>query len=350
MSFLPVNPEPSETDLAEVFKQARAARGRAVPAKRASEDLMRVSNPIPFLVFLAFAATGWFMFGAGVQAGSGAGVGGFLGSMFLGWVIGSTFRIAAQWEKALIFRLGRFHTIKGPGPFFMIPFVDAMRTVDTRITTLDIPRQQAITSDNVPVSIDGVIFLKVSNPADAVIRVQEYRHAIRQYAQTALRDVIGNMTLDQILTDREVVGEKIQRLVESETDGWGLEVAAIRIQDIELPEDLKRVMARQAAAEREKRANITKSEGDREAASNLAAAAMTMAESPGALQLRTLQTLDGLGQSSSNTVVLALPVEVMNALKAVPDFAEALSGAKALKAPAPPLSAPATQAEREVSS
>jgi len=147
-----------------------------------------------------------------------------------------------------------------------------------------------------------------------------------------------------------VVGEKIQRLVESETDGWGLEVAAIRIQDIELPEDLKRVMARQAAAEREKRANITKSEGDREAASNLAAAAMTMAESPGALQLRTLQTLDGLGQSSSNTVVLALPVEVMNALKAVPDFAEALGGAKALKAPAPPLSAPATQAEREVSS
>ncbi|MBZ0213077.1 MAG: SPFH domain-containing protein, partial [Nitrospirae bacterium] len=222
--------------------------------------------------------------------------------------------------------------------------------VDTRITTLDIPRQQAITSDNVPVSIDGVIFLKVSNPADAVIRVQEYRHAIRQYAQTALRDVIGNMTLDQILTDREVVGEKIQRLVESETDGWGLEVAAIRIQDIELPEDLKRVMARQAAAEREKRANITKSEGDREAASNLAAAAMTMAESPGALQLRTLQTLDGLGQSSSNTVVLALPVEVMNALKAVPDFAEALGGAKALKAPAPPLSAPATQAEGEVSS
>lgn len=273
-------------------------------------------NPLPLLVFLISAVAGFFAIRPNFESPASFLV--YFGLLFAAMIVASMFRIAAQWEKALVFRLGKFQSVKGPGVFMVVPFFDQVRLVDTRILTLDIPRQEAITKDNVPVSLDGVIFLRVSQPADAVIRVQSYQQAIRQYAQTALRDVVGSVTLDQILADREALGHRIEKMVESEIAGWGLEVAGIRIQDIILPEDLKRVMARQAAAEREKRANITKSEGDREAAENLAAAAQTMASSPGALQLRTLQTLDSLGGSASNTVVLAVPVDVMHALQSVP--------------------------------
>jgi regulator of protease activity HflC (stomatin/prohibitin superfamily) len=275
-------------------------------------------NPLPVLVFAVLAVLGFF----GIRPSDAEPLRamGFAGWLAVAAVLASSFRVAAQWEKALVFRLGRFQAVKGPGLFTILPFFDSAKMVDTRIMTLDIPRQEAITQDNVPVTLDGVIFLRVSDPADAVIRVQNYSHAIRQYAQTALRDVVGAATLDQILADREALGHRIERMVESEIVGWGLEVAAIRLQDIILPEDLKRVMSRQAAAEREKRANITKSEGDRMAAENLAAAASTMATSPGALQLRTLQTLDTLGGSAANTVVMAIPVEVMTALQAIPNL------------------------------
>ncbi|MFO0368882.1 MAG: SPFH domain-containing protein, partial [Armatimonadota bacterium] len=219
---------------------------------------------------------------------------------------------------------GKFVATKGPGVFFLVPFADTVRMVDTRIRTIEIPHRQAITKDNVPVRLDGVIFMRVDDPSAALIRVQNYTQAVLEYAQTALRDIVGGMTLDEILADRELLGQRVEAMVEHEIDGWGLEVAAIRIQDIELPEDLKRVMARQASAEREKRATITKAEGDREAAENLALAAQKMATSPGALQLRTLQTLDSLGTSPSNTIVLAVPVELSNALKAVPELADAL--------------------------
>lgn len=282
-------------------------------------------NPLPFITWLAVTVGSWFAFSPSLD--NPGGFLGVLGASIAAGILASSIKVAAQWEKALVFRLGKFRAVKGPGPFIVMPFFDSVRSVDTRILTLDIPIQQAITKDNVPVSIDGVIFMRVGSPQDAVIQVQNYAHAIRQYAQTALRDVIGAMTLDQILADREEVGHKIEKMVEIETEGWGLEVAAIRIQDIVLPEDLKRVMARQASAEREKRANITKSEGDREAAENLAAAAATMSASPGALQLRTLQTLDSLGSSAANTVVLALPIEVTNALGAVPGLAQAVQAA-----------------------
>jgi regulator of protease activity HflC (stomatin/prohibitin superfamily) len=281
-------------------------------------------NPLPLLVFFLLAVGGFFGIHPNFESASSIFI--YLGWLLLSIVLSSVFRIAAQWEKALVFRLGKFHAVKGPGVFVAVPFFDSIRLVDTRILTLDIPRQEAITKDNVPVSLDGVIFLRVSEPADAVIRVQSYQQAIRQYAQTALRDVVGSVTLDEILADREALGHRIEKMVEMEIDGWGLEVAGIRIQDIILPEDLKRTMSRQAAAEREKRANITKSEGDREAAENLAVAARTMAASPGALQLRTLQTLDSLGGSSTNTVVMALPVEVMHALQAVPNLVNQATG------------------------
>ena len=232
-------------------------------------------------------------------------------------IIASAIRLAAQWEKGVVFRLGKFSSIKGPGLFLIIPLVDQVSMIDTRVRAIDIPTQQVITKDNVPVEINGVLFFKVDNPSDAIIKVQDYRYAISQYAQTSLRDVIGQMTFDQLLVEREAVGKAIESTVEKDTEGWGLEVTGIRIQDIEIPEELKKMMSRQASAEREKRATITKAEGDKEAATNLAAAAQTMGESPGAMQLRTLQTIDGLGPTASNTVIIAVPVNILEAFEQV---------------------------------
>lgn len=224
-------------------------------------------------------------------------------------------RVAAQWERGVVLRLGKIHALKGPGVLLVFPVVDNIRFVDTRLLTMDIPHQQVITRDNVPVNVDGVLFFLVKDPQKAVVTVQDYRFAISQYSQAALRDVIGSMTLDELLSERDQIQAKIAEVVESRGQAWGIHVDSIRLLDINMPEDLKRMMSRQASAEREKRATITKAEGDAAAALNLAAAAQTMLRSPGAMQLRTLQTLDGLGTSPSNTVVLAVPVEVMDTLR-----------------------------------
>jgi regulator of protease activity HflC (stomatin/prohibitin superfamily) len=241
------------------------------------------------------------------------------------WVLGdlalaSAIRLAAEWERAVVFRLGKFLQVKGPGLFLIVPLVDQLRRIDTRVQTIQIARQQVITKDNVPVSIDAALFFRVESAADAVIKVQDFRFAISQYARTSLRDVIGQMTLDQLLAEREQIEAAIAKHVETDTRAWGLEVVGIRMEDIDMPEELKKMMSRQASAEREKRANITKAEGDKEAAVNLAAAADTMARSPGAMHLRTLQTVDGLGPSASNTVVLAVPVEMMEILSGVKEM------------------------------
>lgn len=229
--------------------------------------------------------------------------------------LASAIKLAAQWERAIVFRLGRYKETKGPGLFLIIPLIDQIRKVDTRVLAVHIPKQQVITRDNVPVTIDGVLFFRVDKPAEAIIMVQDYRYMIAQYSQTSLRDVIGQITLDQLLTEREEIAKQIEHHVEKDTKGWGLEVTGLRIQDVSMPEELKKMMSRQASAEREKRATITKAEGDREAAVNLAAAAHTMGESPGAMQLRTLQTIDGLGPAASNTVVIAVPVELMELIR-----------------------------------
>ena len=233
--------------------------------------------------------------------------------------IASAIRLAAEWERAVVFRFGKFLQVKGPGLFAIVPLIDQIRRIDTRVQTIQIARQQVITKDNVPVSIDAVLFFRVERASDAVIKVQDFRFAVSQYARTSLRDVIGQMTLDQLLAEREHIEAAIARHVERDTGAWGLEVVGIRMEDIDMPEDLKKMMSRQASAEREKRANITKAEGDKEAAVNLAAAATTMATSPGAMHLRTLQTIDGLGPSASNTVVLAVPVELMEIVNSLKD-------------------------------
>jgi regulator of protease activity HflC (stomatin/prohibitin superfamily) len=277
-------------------------------------------NYISGLVFFVL-----FLIGLVVSALIGQGANPVLGVLFgVVWlvadvILSSAIRLAAQWEKAVVFRLGKFQSIKGPGLFTIIPLIDQIRLVDTRVLTVNIPKQQVITRDNVPVTIDGVLFFRVANAAEAIIQVQDYRYMLTQYSQTSLRDVIGQLTLDDLLTEREQIAKSIQQHVDNDTKGWGLEVTGIRIQDINMPEDLKKMMSRQASAEREKRATITKAEGDKEAAVNLALAAKTMSDSPGAMQLRTLQTIDGLGPSASNTVVLGVPVELLEYFTAARD-------------------------------
>ncbi len=280
-------------------------------------------NYISIVVFVLVGIVGGVLAGAVMQASPGAAALFLFAWVILDIIVSAGIRMAAQWERAVVFRMGKYSSIKGPGLFFIVPLVDQARFIDTRVLTLDIPTQQVITKDNVPVRINGVLFFQVKNVADAIIKVQDYRYAISQYAQTSLRDVIGQMTLDQLLGEREEIGKAIEANVEKDTQDWGLEVKGIRIQDIDMPEELKKMMSRQASAEREKRATITKAEGDRDAAMNLAAAARTMAESPGAMQLRTLQTIDGLGPSASNTVVLAVPVDVMETFKGLGAYLKA---------------------------
>jgi regulator of protease activity HflC (stomatin/prohibitin superfamily) len=276
-------------------------------------------NYISPLLFVALLVPGALVFVQIQATNPQAGVAFMVGWLVIDLVVASAVRLAAEWERAVVFRLGKFLQVKGPGLFLIVPLVDQLRRIDTRVQTIQIARQQVITKDNVPVSIDAVLFFKVENASDAVIKVQDFRFAISQYARTSLRDVIGQMTLDQLLAEREQIEAAIARHVERDTRAWGLEVVGIRMEDIDMPEELKKMMSRQASAEREKRANITKAEGDKEAAVNLAAAAKTMAESPGAMHLRTLQTIDGLGPSASNTVVLAVPVEMMEIISSLKD-------------------------------
>jgi hypothetical protein len=225
-------------------------------------------------------------------------------------------RVAAQWEKGVVLRLGRFAGLRGPGMFYVLPGLESALFVDTRLLTLDIPGQKAITKDNVPVQIDGALFFQVKDPGRAVVEVQDYRFATTQYAQSALRDVVGGLSLDELLAEREQIQDAVRNILEQRTQSMGIHVDSVRLLDVDVPEDLKRMMSRQASAEREKRATITKAEGDKLAALNLSEAAATMLSSPGAMQLRTLQTIDGLGASPSNTVIL-MPTELTNLMKSL---------------------------------
>lgn len=237
--------------------------------------------------------------------------------VILGFIVIQGIRIIQQYETGVVFQLGRYSRTLQPGFNLIIPLVESARVIDMRVLTNDIPKQQAITKDNVPVSINGVVYFQVVDAQIAVIKVQNYLYAVSQYAQAALRDVVGGMTFDDLLAERQKIGDEIEAIIQKQAETWGLKVSAIKILDVDVPEELKKMMSRQASAEREKRANITKAEGDKLAAVNLAEAAQTMAQSPGAMQLRTLQTIDGLGPTASNTVVLAVPIDIIDAVRSV---------------------------------
>lgn len=242
-------------------------------------------------------------------------VGGGLVALLWGVVVGGV-RVAAEWERGVILQLGKLQDVRGPGIFYVVPVLEAVQFIDTRTLVINIPRQKVITRDNVPAEIDSALFFRVKDAQKAVASIQDFRFAVSQHAQAALRDVVGGLSLDELLSEREQIQQQIGAIVEAQARDWGLHIDAIRLQDIELPEDLKRMMSRQASAEREKRATITKAEGDRLAARSLAQAAAIMARNPIALELRTLQSIDGLGASPSNTVLL-FPVQIAQALSSL---------------------------------
>ncbi len=226
----------------------------------------------------------------------------------------SGIKIINQYERGVVLTLGVFSGIREPGLRIVIPIIQRLIRVDMRIKTSDIPQQEVITKDNVPVGINAVVYFQVEKPDDAVLKIQDYAYAVTQYSQTALRDVIGGVELDILLTEREQIAEQIKALVDKETAGWGVNVTAIKMQDIELPADMKRVMAKQAEAERERRAAIIRADGELKASENLKKAMENMGAS-GAISLRTLQTIEATTANPASTVVFALPTEVLAGLK-----------------------------------
>ncbi len=222
--------------------------------------------------------------------------------------------IINQYERGVVLTLGRYSYTLEPGLKILIPIIQRAIKVDIRINTADIPQQEVITKDNVPVGINAVVYFEVTKPESAILKIQDFTYAVTQYAQTALRDVIGGVELDTLLTERQELADQIKTLVDQETTDWGVDVTAIKIQDIEVPADMKRVMAKQAEAERERRATIIRAQGELTASENLNKA-MTMLSQSGAISLRTLQTIESTTSNPSNTVVFALPVEVLEGFK-----------------------------------
>jgi len=227
----------------------------------------------------------------------------------------SGLRVVKEYERGVILTLGKYTSTRQPGLTWVFPGIQQMIKVDLRITTVDVPRQEAITKDNVPVGINAVVYFRVQVPEYAVLRVKNYRYAVSQYALAALRDIVGGVELDTLLAERERIATEIKKVVDAETDAWGIDVTAIKMQDIELPAGMKRAMAAQAEAERGKRAIIIKSEGEIKAAENLSSAAVILSSTPGALSLRTLETIDNLQPDPSKTVIFALPVEILEGFK-----------------------------------
>ena len=219
----------------------------------------------------------------------------------------SAVKVLMQYERGVIFNFGKFKGMKEPGLNFIIPIYQKMEVVDMRIQTADIPRQEVMTKDNISILVNAVVYFKVVTPEAVIINIQDYMFAIRQYTQAALRDVIGNQEMDFVLTERESIADEIRKIVEAETNDWGLDVESIKIQEVELPAEMKRAMAKQAEAERERRAMIIASEGEYTASENLSKAAARLALNPGALHLRTLQTIRDIATDPSEKIILFVP-------------------------------------------
>jgi regulator of protease activity HflC (stomatin/prohibitin superfamily) len=230
-------------------------------------------------------------------------------------LIGSAIKIVNEWERGVILRLGRFVGARGPGLFLIIPIVDKMIKVDLRVVTLDIPSQEAITKDNVTVKVNAVAYFRVVNPADAIIQVEDYRRATWQIAQTSLRSVLGQVELDELLTHREKINEQLQQIIDEQTEPWGVKVSIVEVKDVELPDTMKRAMARQAEAERERRAKIIHAEGERQASTELARAAQVIGREPATIQLRYLQTLTEIAVEKNSTIIFPIPIEFFKAFQ-----------------------------------
>jgi regulator of protease activity HflC (stomatin/prohibitin superfamily) len=220
-------------------------------------------------------------------------------------------KIVQEYERGVIFRLGRLVGARGPGLFFIIPIVERMVKVDLRIVTMDVPRQDVITEDNVTVKVDAVIYFRVTNPDDSVVKVMDYIRATSLVAQTTLRSVLGQSSLDELLSQREEVNRRLQQIIDEATEPWGVKVTIVEVRDVGLPVEMIRAMARQAEAERERRAKVIHAEGEFQAAERLAEAGRLMSATPATMQLRYLQTLTEISTEKSSTVVFPVPVDIL---------------------------------------
>jgi len=234
---------------------------------------------------------------------------------FIAFVILISIRQINQYQRGVKYRFGKFVSILGPGWRLVVPVIEHMKRVDVRVRAVDVPSQEAITKDNVSAHINAVIYYKIVDPNKAVNEVQNVEFAVSQLAQTTMRNVVGELSLDELLSHRENASQRIRQIVDELTDPWGVKVDNVELKDIVLPEDMKRTIAKQAEAEREKRAVIINSEGELGAAENLRKAAEILASSPGALHLRTLTTINDVSSDESNTIVFAVPLEVLRAFE-----------------------------------
>jgi len=223
-------------------------------------------------------------------------------------------RVVKQYQRAVKFRLGKYVGTLQPGLRWIIPVIDKIRKVDIRVIATDIPAQEVITKDNVPMKVNGVVFFKVVNSEKAILEVEEYKYAISQLSQSALRDMTGKAELDSVLAKREEIGDQIQKIVDKETDPWGIKVTDVKIKDIELPENMKRAMAHQAEAERDRRARIINAEAEKQAAQKLREAGDIISKSPSAMKLRFYQTLNDIAEEKNSTIVLPFPEEILDLL------------------------------------
>ncbi len=226
-----------------------------------------------------------------------------------------TIKQVNQYERGVKFRFGKYVGLMQPGWRIIIPIIEGWRRVDLRIRTFDVTSQECVSKDNISIRVNAVLYFKVEDASKVILEVEEFEFAVSQLAQTTMRNIVGEFELDEILQQREKISKKIQNIVDGATDVWGIKVTRIELKDIELPENMKRVIARAAEAVRERRANILKAEGEVIAADNLASAAKTLSKSDGGLHLRTLQTLNDLSSDKSNTVIFAMPLEVLRAIE-----------------------------------
>ncbi len=234
-------------------------------------------------------------------------------------LLSSAIRIVNEYERGVIFRLGRIIGAKGPGLFFLLPFVDKMVKVNLQTVTMDIPPQDVITKDNVTVRVNAVTYFNVINPVDAVVNVQNYLFATSQVAQTTLRSILGQVELDELLVNRDDINDRLAAIIDELTNPWGVKVTLVEVKDVELPESMRRAMARQAEAERERRAKIIHAQGEFEAATRLAEAATVMATAPGAMQLRVLSTMAEVSAEKNSTLIFPLPMELLRFLDTATD-------------------------------
>jgi regulator of protease activity HflC (stomatin/prohibitin superfamily) len=226
-------------------------------------------------------------------------------------LLGSIVKIAREYERGVIFRLGRLIGAKGPGVIILIPIVDRMIKIDLRVVTLDIPRQEMMTRDNVPVTVDAVVYFRIVNPEDAIVKVENFSRATYLLAQTTLRSTLGQHELDELLAQRDKINQQLQHVIDEATEPWGIKVTLVEVRDVILPESMKRSMARQAEVERERRAKIINAEGEYQAAEKLVQAAARIAEQPVALQLRYLQALAEVASEQNSTIVFPIPIDLI---------------------------------------